>query len=71
MRDELRKRDYLPILFDFDKATSRNTDETITLLARMARFVIADISDDKSVLQELRAIVPELRVVPGCARPRP
>ena len=56
---------------DFDKATSRNTDETITLLARMARFVIADISDDKSVLQELRAIVPELRVVPGCARPRP
>jgi len=54
LRDELRKCDYLPILFDFDKPTSRNTDETITLLARMARFVIADISDAKSVLQELR-----------------
>src|SRR5262249_6196092 len=24
LRDELRKRDYLPILFDFDKPTSRN-----------------------------------------------
>lgn len=60
LRDELRRRDYLPILFDFDKPTSRTTDETITLLARMARFVIADISDAKSVLQELRAIVPEL-----------
>ena len=64
LRDELRKRDYLPILFDFEKPASRNTDETITLLARMARFVIADISDAKSVLQELRAIVPELPSVP-------
>jgi uncharacterized protein YjbI with pentapeptide repeats len=64
LRDELRKRDYLPILFDFDKPTSRNTDETITLLARMARFVIADITDAKSVLQELRAIVPDLPNVP-------
>jgi Pentapeptide repeats (8 copies) len=64
LRDELCKRDYLPILFDFDKPISRNTDETITLLARMARFVIADISDAKSILQELRAIVPELPSVP-------
>ena len=64
LRDELRKRNYLPILFDFDKPTSRNTVETITLLARMARFVIADISDAKSVLQELRAIVPKLPSVP-------
>jgi uncharacterized protein YjbI with pentapeptide repeats len=45
LREELRKRDYLPILFDFEKPRSRDTDETITLLARMARFVIADISD--------------------------
>jgi hypothetical protein len=64
LRDELRKRDYVPILFDFDKPTSQNMDETITLLARMARFVIADISDAKSVLQELRAIVPDLPSVP-------
>ena len=39
---------------------NRSTDETITLLARMARFVITDISDTKSVLQELRAIVPNV-----------
>jgi hypothetical protein len=64
LREELRKRKYLPILFDFEKARSRNTDETITLIARMARFVVADISDAKSVLQELRAIVPDLPSVP-------
>jgi uncharacterized protein YjbI with pentapeptide repeats len=64
LREELRKRDYLPILFDFEKPRSRDTDETITLLARMARFIVADISDAKSVLQELRAIVPDLPSVP-------
>jgi len=64
LREELRKRDYLPILFDFEKPRSRDTDETITLLARMAGFVIADISDAKAVLQELRAIVPDLPSLP-------
>jgi uncharacterized protein YjbI with pentapeptide repeats len=64
LREELRKRDYLPILFDFEKPRSLDTDETITLLARMARFVIADVTDAKAVLQELRAIVPDLASVP-------
>jgi hypothetical protein len=64
LREELRKRDYLPILFDFEKPRSRDTDETITLLARMARFVIADVSDAKAVLQELRGIVPDLPSLP-------
>jgi uncharacterized protein YjbI with pentapeptide repeats len=64
LHEELRKRGYLPILFDFKKPGARNTDETITLLARMARFVIADISDAKSVLQELRAIVPDVPSLP-------
>jgi uncharacterized protein YjbI with pentapeptide repeats len=64
LRNELHKRGYVPVVFEFGKPTNRATDETITLLARMARFVIADISDAKSVLQELRAIVPDNPSVP-------
>lgn len=60
VRVKLRRRNYLPVVFDFEKCSGQSTDETITLLARMARFVIADISDAKSVLQELRAIVPDI-----------
>ena len=58
LRDELRNRNYAPVVFDFEKPKSGTTINTVTLLARMARFVIADISDAKSVLMELLAIVP-------------
>jgi uncharacterized protein YjbI with pentapeptide repeats len=58
VREVLRKRDYLPVLFDFAKPASQTTVETISTLAHMARFVIADLTDAKSVLQELQAIVP-------------
>ena len=48
---------YVPVIFDFTKP-AQTTVETVTLLARMARFIIADMSSAKSVLQELQAIVP-------------
>ena len=64
IREELRRRDYLPILFDFDKPANRDLSETISLLARMARFVVADITDAKAIPQELNVIVPHLPSVP-------
>jgi Pentapeptide repeats (8 copies) len=60
LREALRKQDYLPILFDFEKPASRDITETISTLAHLARFVIADITDAKSIPQELMAIVPNL-----------
>jgi hypothetical protein len=34
LREELRKRDYLPILFDFEVPATRDITETVSLLAR-------------------------------------
>jgi uncharacterized protein (UPF0147 family) len=64
LRDEIRRRDYVPILFDFEKPSRRDLTETVTLLARMARFIIADLTDPRSIPHELYAIVPDLRNVP-------
>jgi hypothetical protein len=58
IRLELRKCDYLPVMFDFEKPVSQTTLETVSTLAHLARFVIADLTDAKGVLQELQAIVP-------------
>jgi Pentapeptide repeats (8 copies) len=64
IREELRKHDYIPVLFDFDKPTTKDLHETITTLARMSRFVIADITDAKSIPQELVSIVEQLPSLP-------
>jgi hypothetical protein len=63
LREELRKRGYVPILFDFNVPGTRDITETISLLARMSRFIIADLTDASSIPIELEAIVPDV-VVP-------
>jgi hypothetical protein len=65
LRDALRERDLVPVLFDFEKPQDRDITETVTLLARMARFVIADLTDPASIAQELEATVPHV-AVPVC-----
>ena len=64
IRSELRKRNYLPVLFDFPEPASQELTETVSTLANMARFVIADITNARSMPQELQAIVPDLPSVP-------
>ena len=58
IRDELGKRGLVSILFDFEQPQSRSPTATVTTLANLARFVIADLTDATSVLHELQAIVP-------------
>ena len=64
LRDELRNHNLTPVLFDFDPSMSRDVTETVSLLAHMARFIVADITDPRSIPQELQTIVPNLPSVP-------
>ena len=63
LREELRRRGYVPVMFDFERP-NQTTDETISTLAGMARFAIADLTDAKCILQELRNIVPNRPSLP-------
>jgi uncharacterized protein YjbI with pentapeptide repeats len=62
LREELRKRGYLPIVFNFDKPETKDFTETVRLLAGLSKFVIADITNPKSAPLELQATVPEVMV---------
>jgi uncharacterized protein YjbI with pentapeptide repeats len=64
LRDAMRARNYLPIVFDFDKPAHRDLTETVSTLAHLARFIIADLTDPRSIPQELTRIVPSLLSVP-------
>jgi uncharacterized protein YjbI with pentapeptide repeats len=62
MADELRHHNLLPIIFDFERAESRDFTETIKTLAGMSLFVIADITNPKSAPLELQATVPDYQI---------
>lgn len=64
IRDELRRNNYLPLLFDFENVSGRDLTRTMSTLGRMARFIIADLSDAKSMCQALELVVPALPSVP-------
>ena len=62
LREALRKLDYVPIVFNFDKPETKDFTETVRLLAGLSKFVIADITNPKSAPLELQATVPEIMV---------
>ncbi len=64
IREELRRLNFTPILFDFEKPASKDLTGTVETLSRMARFIIADLTDPSSIPHELATIVPFLRSTP-------
>jgi hypothetical protein len=62
MADKLRSLGYLPMIFDFERPSDRDLTETVKILAGLSRFVIADITNPRSVPLELQAAVPDYMV---------
>ncbi len=62
LKTGLRCYDYLPIIFDFKGPNSRDVCETISILAHLSHFVIVDLTEPRSVPQELQLIVPTLKI---------
>jgi len=63
LRDGARQHNLLPVLFDFSGPESRNTTETVRILAHLARLVVADLTSPASVPHELASFVPDLNVM--------
>ncbi len=62
-REELRRRNLTPIL-DFGKPASKDLRGAVETLARMARFIIADLTDPSSIPHQFATIIPLLRTTP-------
>ena len=62
LRDQLRQRGFLPMVFNFDKPETRGFTETVRVLAGLSRFVIVDITNPRSAPLELQATVPECMI---------
>ena len=64
LREMLRQRNLIPIVFDFDVPARRDVTETVNVLAGFALFVIADVTDATEVRAELHNIVPSFPSLP-------
>ena len=64
IKERLRERGYLPIMFDFPGPQNQRFIDTVTTVARLSRFVIADLTQPRSVTGELTAIVEQLPLLP-------
>jgi hypothetical protein len=62
LRNALRAKGFLPIVFDFERPRGRDFTETIMTLAGMSCFVIADITNPRSAPLELQATVPDYMI---------
>lgn len=62
IRNKLRELGYVPILFDFTKPESHDFIETVSTLAHISKFVIADCTDSRIVLEEVPHIARNVSV---------
>jgi uncharacterized protein YjbI with pentapeptide repeats len=64
VREELRQQHYLPVVLDFDVLAHEDVTETIATLARMARFIIVDLTDAENLASQMAGVVTRLPPLP-------
>jgi uncharacterized protein YjbI with pentapeptide repeats len=66
LREALRNHPngYIPMMFDFEPQADKPVFETVKILANLARFVIADLTDPNMVRSELSYITANVPTVP-------
>ena len=62
IRAALRRLNFVPMMFDFQRSSQRDFTETIKTLAGLSRFIIADITNPKSSPLELQATMPDYMI---------
>jgi hypothetical protein len=55
LADGLRSRNYVPLSMNFDKPGTKDFTEVAAVLTRLSRFVIADVTNPRSMPLELQA----------------
>jgi uncharacterized protein YjbI with pentapeptide repeats len=56
IREALRQENYIPLAFDLDTPVPHQSEETLAMLARLARFVLVDMTDASSVLEAISQV---------------
>jgi len=69
IRTALRSRGYLPILFDFPKPDSQDLTGTVSTLANISRFIIADLTDPSCSPYELSLVAPYMKPIKPLFQP--
>jgi len=69
IRTALRSQGYLPILFDFQKPDSQDLTGTVSTLANISRFIIADLTDPSCSPYEIGLIAPFMKPIKPLFQP--
>jgi uncharacterized protein YjbI with pentapeptide repeats len=62
LRQALPDFGYVPVVFDFEEPDNRDTIETVSILAGLSSFVIADLSQPRSTPLEAHLVIPSIAV---------
>jgi uncharacterized protein YjbI with pentapeptide repeats len=62
LRDALPEHGYAPVVFDFEEPRDRDLIETVAMLAGLARFIIADLTDPRSTPLESQLTIPQIAI---------